>query len=199
MSYASDTKQAFCTASKQLKHDPIAIVNHLQPIFEVIGPNITTLNFLSDSPSSQYRNKSMFYSMFHFIIPSFPNLNKLTWNYSESGHGKGAPDGIGAVVKRTADKVVSSNAEDIANFETFFQCIEQRVKKVKIIAIKNVRNSNQEEAAKKAPAVKGMKNIFILHFHIFALAHWLENSNKKPSPNEKSLRIKRTKNYHADF
>lgn len=157
MAYVGSTKQAFCTASKQLKHDPIAIVNHLQPIFEAIGPNITTLNFLSDSPSSQYRNKSMFYSIFHFIIPSFPNLEKLTWNYSESGHGKGAPDGIGAVVKRTADKVVSSGAEDISNFDSFFKCVEQRVKKVKIIAIENDYDGNREADVKNAPAVKGIK------------------------------------------
>ena len=29
-----------------------------------------------------------------------------TWNVSEAGHGKGAPDGIGATVKRLADRLV---------------------------------------------------------------------------------------------
>lgn len=29
-----------------------------------------------------------------------------TWNFLEAGHGKGAPDGIGAVVKRTGNRHV---------------------------------------------------------------------------------------------
>ena len=29
-----------------------------------------------------------------------------TWNFSEAGHGKGVPDGIGATVKRLADCLV---------------------------------------------------------------------------------------------
>lgn len=29
----------------------------------------------------------------------------LTWNYSESGQGKGAPDWVGGTLKRTADQL----------------------------------------------------------------------------------------------
>jgi hypothetical protein len=42
------------------------------------------------------------------------------WIYSESGHGKGPADGVGAAIKRRADEFVAhggtiSNAEDICN------------------------------------------------------------------------------------
>jgi len=30
-----------------------------------------------------------------------------TWNFHESGHGKGVPDAIGATAKRLADNIVS--------------------------------------------------------------------------------------------
>jgi len=41
-----------------------------------------------------------------------------TWNYFEAGHGKGAPDGVGGALKRSADAVVSSGADvpDASNF-----------------------------------------------------------------------------------
>ncbi|GBP81126.1 hypothetical protein EVAR_88224_1 [Eumeta japonica] len=35
------------------------------------------------------------------------NMDLLTWNFSESGHGKGVADGIGGSVKRTLDKQVA--------------------------------------------------------------------------------------------
>lgn len=34
-------------------------------------------------------------------------VKELRWHYSESGHGKGAPDGIGGCLKRNADKLVA--------------------------------------------------------------------------------------------
>ncbi|KAH3885426.1 hypothetical protein DPMN_009419 [Dreissena polymorpha] len=36
-----------------------------------------------------------------------------TWNFWESGHGKRAPDGIGAVLKRQADTMVNTRGMDI--------------------------------------------------------------------------------------
>lgn len=34
-----------------------------------------------------------------------------TWNYLEAGHGKGAPDGVGGLLKRTADRLVSLGSD----------------------------------------------------------------------------------------
>ncbi|WAR13399.1 hypothetical protein MAR_027579 [Mya arenaria] len=45
--------------------------------------------------------------MFMFSFKIFDLGYKYgTWNYLEAGHGKGAADGIGATVKRTADSFV---------------------------------------------------------------------------------------------
>lgn len=38
---------------------------------------------------------------------------KATWNFLESGHGKGAADGVGVVIKRAADKAVETRGKDI--------------------------------------------------------------------------------------
>ncbi len=95
--YNGSKTVSFCVVSPNLNHDAIAIFSHIKEIFgqsEEDFSNIKNVHFLSDSPSTQYRNKSMFYIIFDKIRPLFSNLSTLTWNYSEAGHGKGAPDGI---------------------------------------------------------------------------------------------------------
>ena len=40
-------------------------------------------------------------------------IKEYEWLYTESGHGKGAPDGVGAVVKRMADDFVAHQRHPI--------------------------------------------------------------------------------------
>lgn len=42
-------------------------------------------------------------------------LNKANWNFIKSGHGKGAPDGVGGSIKRLADRPVSQVGVKIEN------------------------------------------------------------------------------------
>jgi heptaprenylglyceryl phosphate synthase len=51
-----------------------------------------------------------------FGIPS------LEWLYSEAGHGKGAPDGVGAVAKRMADAHLAQGGS-ITNSDDFIQLL----------------------------------------------------------------------------
>lgn len=119
-------KQSYCTISECLRHDAVAIWEHLQPILRFLEnevPNVTTFHFISDSPSAQYRNRKMFYIMakMHWY---FPSLRLLVWNYSEKGHGKGAPDGVGGVLKRTADQIVA-RGNDIPNIEILVRHLKE--------------------------------------------------------------------------
>lgn len=47
----------------------------------------------------------MFYFLANYLPKICPGIASFTWNYLEAGHGKGAPDGIGAVSKRTAGRM----------------------------------------------------------------------------------------------
>ena len=80
-------------------------------------PPITQVHYLSDSPSSQYRNSTIFR-----IVHSHKELFQVsaTWNYFESGHGKGPCDGVGGSVKRSADLAVKKNQELIKSAKDFF-------------------------------------------------------------------------------
>lgn len=161
--------KSFCTVSNCLQHDAKAIWAHLQPILKMINSLVTyeTVHFLSDSPSSQYRNRFIFY-----IITKFKDINqnisKVTWNYQESGHGKGAPDGIGAVVKRTADNFVKYGG-DIGSFEDFWALVTKNIPNVHF-------NVVTESAIKKIilpPNIPGFKGTMEVHQII-----WTANSIK---------------------
>nr|CAI5864169.1 unnamed protein product [Callosobruchus analis] len=120
-----------CTLSDSLRHDPPSICAHLQlAINEIqkIIATIRTVHFLSDGPSTQYKNKKMFFLMAHFLTREL-GVTSLHWHYSESGHGKGAPDGVGAVVKRTADRLVAMG-RDIPDLQSLVEALRDSTKVV---------------------------------------------------------------------
>ena len=53
-------------------------------------------------------------------LPFEKGFTSVTWNFFEAGHGKGAADGIGGVLKRTADKLVAQGI-DIPNAKALFE------------------------------------------------------------------------------
>jgi len=46
----------------------------------------------------------------------------VNWSFMEAGHGKGAPDGVGAVIKRCADKSVLFG-HDITDAKTMMDAL----------------------------------------------------------------------------
>lgn len=69
---------SFCSISDNTRHDPSAIWAHLTPVFKMIAeefPQIETLHFVSDGPTSQYRNRKSIY-LFSQLKPLFVKQNK---------------------------------------------------------------------------------------------------------------------------
>ena len=67
-----------------------------------LHPDITHVHFISDGPSSQYRNRYICK-----MICDFPRRFKgltASWMWLEKGHGKGPCDGLGGVAKRLANE-----------------------------------------------------------------------------------------------
>ncbi|GBM25748.1 hypothetical protein AVEN_242013-1 [Araneus ventricosus] len=121
-------KQGFCTISSSLHHDPCGIWAHLKPIFNhvvMLNPNVKQLHIISDSPTSQYCNKLNFYLFTKEIVKYFPALASSTWNYTGSGHGTGAPDGIGSIIKQSVDKAVTEG-NDIPDVDALFTVLRER-------------------------------------------------------------------------
>ena len=70
---------------------------------------IHKINVVSDSPTSQYRNKSSFWFMHQFATKH--NIT-LKWIFSEANHGKGVPDGIGGDGKRAIADIIRFNPDN---------------------------------------------------------------------------------------
>ncbi|CAF3385828.1 unnamed protein product [Rotaria sp. Silwood2] len=80
-----------------------------QLLNSLIEKNIKHLTFISDSPISQYRNKTIFYLINDFALK---HEVIVRWLYLEAGHGKSIPDAIGAIVKKKFDDLISLNPNE---------------------------------------------------------------------------------------
>lgn len=163
-------KQAFCTISKSARHDAVAIWTHLKPILDFIyriNSGIDTLHILTDSPSSQYRNKKMFWIMTQIYKDYSGFLNAMSWNFSESGHGKGAPDGVGAVIKRTSDCFVRLG-QDLGTFEDFHHYLKTSIKNIKIEVVNETMiTEKSNHLPQKLPSLKGTLSVHQVLWNIF--------------------------------
>ena len=115
---------AHFTKNGSLDHVSVVAVTdvrqHSAPtVFAVIRQLITVLqekldfpilhiHYISDSPSSQYRNISIF-----SLVARHSTIFGIdaSWLYLEAGHGKGPCDGVGAVSKRVADDNAKAHQE----------------------------------------------------------------------------------------
>lgn len=149
---------SFCTLSPSKRHDPVAIWAHLLPIMKDLRQkDITVVRFFSDGPTTQYRNRSNIYLFSSLLFDM--GFDGATWNYFEAGHGKGAADGIGGVVKRTADDLVAKG-KDIPDAHTLHRSLLDVNLTTKLHFIEE--NQITEMAAKtptNIPAVRGIMKV----------------------------------------
>lgn len=108
---------------------------------------------MSDGPVTQYRNKKNFYLL--STIPFLSGFRQVTWNFSEKSHGKGAPDGVGGAVKRTADCAVQMG-EDVQTPEDFYNLLTERKSDVKLfwVTMEDIKRFD-EAVPDVVPPVKG--------------------------------------------
>jgi len=91
--------QSHVAVSDVMSHNASSVYTILKKLVSLLKkehPNLQAIHYLSDSPTSQYRNKTMF----QFVSMHEEEFAiKAQWSYLESGHGKGPCDGLGASVK----------------------------------------------------------------------------------------------------
>jgi hypothetical protein len=158
--YHSSGNFSFATLSDCRRHDPIAIWTYIQPLFNLLStdhPNINTVHFWTDGPTTQYRSKLNFYLF--SICKQFSRAS--TWNLSGAGHGKNAADGVGGAIKRTADSLVGQGV-DIFDAQTLFENLVKSDSKIKLFFVpereveENERNS---QIQKKLDVIPGTMKI----------------------------------------
>ncbi|KAJ8877199.1 hypothetical protein PR048_021653 [Dryococelus australis] len=125
------TIQSFCTLSDCFDHSVHATCVHLKPILKTLPDSVNTIHFCSDSPGTQYRNENMAMVLSQHFRHIFPNVQHFTWSYHEVGHGKGAPDGIGGICKRTTNNIVLQG-KDIPDVATLIRVLKENIDKIRI-------------------------------------------------------------------
>ncbi|XP_066298277.1 uncharacterized protein [Branchiostoma lanceolatum] len=122
--------ESICVVSDELGHNAatvFAILKRVVPEVKQKHPAISYIHYWTDSPSSQYRNKTMF-----SILSDHESLFGVPacWNYFEAGHGKGPCDGVGGTAKRMADQAVNHQETTIQDAHDFYKWASQQEKSV---------------------------------------------------------------------
>lgn len=117
---AEQSPVTFCSISSSRRHDAPAIWAHLDPVLDMIReryPLIKHLHVFSNGPATQYKQNGNFYLFSK--EPFKKGFKNISWNFLKVSYGKGAPDGIGATLKMSADTIVRHGG-DIPNAEAMF-------------------------------------------------------------------------------
>lgn len=112
--------KSFVAVTDERTHNSFSVFAFMKtiiPRIKEICPTINKMHYLTDSPTSQYRNtKIMNLISRHETIFGM----KASWTYFESGHGKGPCDGVGGTLKRLADDASKMGSATIIDAESFF-------------------------------------------------------------------------------
>ncbi|KAI8442439.1 hypothetical protein MSG28_005952 [Choristoneura fumiferana] len=151
--------RTFCSLSNNNRHDTMAVWAHLVPVFEwlkIQNLKINRIHMLSDSPVNQYKNKFMFHIVYRHINDLFPGTTFFSWHYSEPGHGKGAPDGVGGTLKRTADKAVAEG-RDIVNLNTLKEILSARCPSIMLFEVNTANITDIEHLVKQSDTISAFR------------------------------------------
>lgn len=119
--------------------DLLPLLRHLKASF----PSFIHLHFLSDEPTTQYRNKINFFLASSLLFDE--GFTGCTSNFFEAGHSQGPADAVGGFLKRTADAVVNCGA-DISTVDQLFDALPSKTS-VKLFKYEEDDNSKIEKLA----------------------------------------------------
>ena len=113
-----------------MKNQPF--ISALVPQIRELVPDLELIHYISDSPASQYRNKSIVKVIAEHAA-LFDGIT-ATWEYLEAGHGKGPCDGLGGTIKRQAEIAVKRGViiKNAANFALWASKEEKNMKVLKV-------------------------------------------------------------------
>jgi hypothetical protein len=152
--------KSFCTVSESMDHSPCAVWAYLNPVLDEMqreNETLDTLHIFSDGPATQYKQKGNFYLFSTQLVKR--GIKYATWNFHESGHGKGAPDGIGGVLKRTANAKVLQG-HDIPDAKSFLQILQNEELN---ISLYYVPPKDIDLLKETMPLLKAVPNTMRLH------------------------------------
>jgi hypothetical protein len=137
----------------------LAFISKLITELKILLPDLEILHFISDSPASQYRNRSIVKLVSHSQV-FFAGIT-TSWDYLESGHGKGPCDGIGGSLKKSADIAVKKG-KIISGAKDMFNWAAETESAIKCIYIESNDIKDAERRLRNPTQVKGLSLIHSL-------------------------------------
>ncbi|KAJ8888973.1 hypothetical protein PR048_008467 [Dryococelus australis] len=162
----------FCKLSECTHQNLPAIWASLEPILEDVlhDDRVRVLYFMSDSPQNQYRNKKNFHLLGEYLKVRFPSVRSVIWNFTEADHRKGALDGVGGYLKRTADNIISSG-HDVNNINILHDILKEHYPNIKLWIIGVDSVLKVDSFLSTAAELKTVKRTMNVHQVTAALGH----------------------------
>jgi hypothetical protein len=125
----------------------------LIPMVKLTLPDLKSVHYVTDSPASQYRNKSIVHIVGkHEVL--FGGI-KAAWNFLESGHGKGPCDGVGGSLKKSADVAVKSG-KIIRGADEFYEWATNMESNIDFLYVSPMEIKQAERKLSGCSYVKGI-------------------------------------------
>ncbi|CAH1115771.1 unnamed protein product [Psylliodes chrysocephalus] len=127
--------------TQSLQSNELGLLIDFSENYSSTNPEINKLYIMGDGPTTQYRNIKMFYLITQYLPQCYTQLEDITYNFSEAGHGKSSADRISGYIKKLADDQVKYGL-DVTNFDSLLAILRNRVKSVYIDCVTEDEISN---------------------------------------------------------
>uniref|UniRef100_UPI002915D096 hypothetical protein n=1 Tax=Escherichia coli TaxID=562 RepID=UPI002915D096 len=130
--YQGEITQSFAIVSDDKKHDTAYALLAINKIIDLMKKNylVTKVTIISDGAPSQFKNRFQLHEFKHWFY-------EMKWLFSATGHGKGAVDGIGGLLKHyaTSHNLKRVHEESIKNVDDFINWVQKYTSAIKIILL----------------------------------------------------------------
>lgn len=134
--------KSFAIVSDKLTHNKYDVYCFFSNIINKLKRThvISKIFVFSDGCSSQFKNKFILRTIPHFV--ECFQITFFQWNFFATSHGKGAVDGIGAVVKRKVWEIVRTQSIVLSNAYEFYDCAKKNISGIDIIFLSSTEIDN---------------------------------------------------------
>lgn len=164
MWFKGNETKSYVVVSDDLTHSKDSSWVFLKTVINDIqrSKQIQKIFFFSDNCAGQFKSKFTIYNLLH--LEEDLNVSLVEWNTFAPGHGKGAVDGIGGLVKRSVWLSVKARGKIVSTPHEFYECAINSVKKIRILFVDKdeIKETSQNLLVKRwenACPISGIRNM----------------------------------------
>lgn len=163
---AGDTK-SFAIISDKLTHNKYDVYCFITTLVQQIKNqygHFQNIFIFSDGSSSQFKNKFIGRSLPNFLVEF--GCKYIEWNFFATSHGKGAVDGVGAVIKRKVWQITKAKNIILHDALALFECARDHINGIHLtfISADEIERLSPPltKKWKEVPSISGMHKLHYL-------------------------------------